>query len=51
MEYIDLRDITACYEDSLSEPVVKDVGQQLLKGLEKMHKMGITHRDIKPKVS
>lgn len=51
MEYLHLGDIGACYEDPLSEPEVKDVGKQLLEGLEKMHKMRITHRDIKPKVS
>jgi serine/threonine protein kinase len=51
MEYLPLGDISTCYEDPLPETEVKVVGLQLLEGLEKMHKLGITHRDIKPQVS
>ena len=50
MEYCPLGDLSQCFQDPLSEEVVRSMCYQLLEGLVKLHDMKITHRDIKPQV-
>ena len=50
MEYFQYGDLYTCYQDSLPEQLVRKVAEQLLEGLERMHELGITHRDLKPQV-
>jgi serine/threonine protein kinase len=39
------------YRDETRENDVKSISQQLLEGLQIMHKKGFTHRDLKPLVN
>ena len=50
MEYCPLGDISHCFETPVSEVMARDMCEQLLEGLGKLHEMGITHRDVKPQV-
>jgi len=52
MEYIPIGDMSKTFVDGYrwSESDTKVVIKQLLRGLAAMHNVGITHRDLKPKV-
>lgn len=50
MEYIgggDLNDYIHRH-NGMSEDLVREVTRQVLRGIEYIHKMGISHRDLKP---
>lgn len=53
MEYFPLGDLHKCVASSgvCTEDEAKAVACQLLEGLNFMHQMGFTHRDLKPQVS
>jgi serine/threonine protein kinase len=48
MEYCALGDIDQCFDELVSEQVARTIAGQLLEGLAVLHRLGITHRDIKP---
>ena len=50
MEYFPSGDLSTCFRDPVAEDLVKNIGEQLLEGLTRMHELGITHRDLKPQV-
>ena len=50
MEYFPSGDLSTCFRDAIAEDLVKNIGEQLLEGLTRMHELGITHRDLKPQV-
>lgn len=49
MEYIPHGDL-GMYNGDIKEDDAKIISQQLLEGLQIMHKKGFTHRDLKPQV-
>ena len=52
MEYLPMGDMSKTFVDKYrwNESDTKVVVEQLLQGLVVMHKVGITHRDLKPEV-
>ena len=50
MEYFPSGDLSTCFPNPLDEGLVKNIGEQLLEGLTRMHELGIAHRDLKPQV-
>lgn len=50
MEYCPLGDISQGFQNPVTEEIARDMCEKLLEGLGKLHKMGITHRDIKPQL-
>lgn len=48
MEYFPHRDLTNCINTELPESEVRDITSQILEALAILHRMGITHRDLKP---
>jgi serine/threonine protein kinase len=53
MEYFQYGDLHKFIENSspCTESGAKRITMQLLEGLDVMHEMGFTHRDLKPQVS
>ena len=51
MEYFKHGDLQNFMDSPLAERDVGIVTRQLLEGLNVMHKLGFTHRDLKPQVS
>lgn len=50
MEYFQYGDLDAYIDAGISEDGAKLICAQLLDGLSLMHRMGFTHRDLKPQV-
>jgi serine/threonine protein kinase len=48
MEYCPLADIPHCFQYPLSETITRNIGNQKLEGLSKLHEIKIIYRDIKP---
>lgn len=51
MEYFKHGDLQNFMDSPLAERDVGIITRQLLEGLNVMHKLGFTHRDLKPQVS
>jgi serine/threonine protein kinase len=49
MEYIPHGDL-GMYDGEIKDDDARIISQQLLEGLQIMHKKGFTHRDLKPQV-
>ncbi|PYH41658.1 kinase-like protein [Aspergillus saccharolyticus JOP 1030-1] len=48
LEYCPLGDVEHCFAEPLPEQIVRIMTAQILEGLAILHRLGITHRDIKP---
>lgn len=48
MEYIANGDLTRCIGSGLSATDAKQIGHQVLNGIQVMHRLDVVHRDIKP---
>jgi calcium/calmodulin-dependent protein kinase I len=48
MEYFPEGDLSHNLQSKIPEDQARDITRQLLRGLDKLHSMGITHRDLKP---
>jgi serine/threonine protein kinase len=51
MEYFPLGDLDGYIARGIPEDAARTICAQLLDGLCKMHSIGFTHRDMKPRVS
>lgn len=50
MEYLRHGDLSKYVTNGIPEPEIKEIAENILRGLEVMHQHGYTHRDIKPQV-
>lgn len=50
MEYISRGDLSRYAASGIPEAEIKEIAENVLRGLEVMHREGFTHRDIKPQV-
>jgi serine/threonine protein kinase len=48
MDYFEMGDLSRHLESKIPENQARGITQQLLRGLVELHRMGITHRDLKP---
>jgi serine/threonine protein kinase len=51
MEYFPLGELDGHIARDISEDAARTICAQLLDGLSKMHSIGFTHRDMKPRVN
>lgn len=50
MEYLRYGDLSNYTSTELLEMEIKEIADNVLRGLKVMHEKGFTHRDIKPQV-
>jgi serine/threonine protein kinase len=48
MDYFEMGDLSHHLQAKIPEDQARDITQQLLRGLVELHRLGITHRDLKP---
>lgn len=51
MEYLGRGDLARYAPSGIPDIEIKEIAENVLRGLEVMHREGFTHRDIKPQVS